>query len=148
MEVLPNIHLLGMLTMTYTLVFRSKALIPIYVYVLLNGVYAGFSVWWLPYLYIWTILWGITMLLPKRMPRAVACVVYAAVCTLHGLCFGVLYAPAQALMWGLTFGGAVAWVIAGLPYDLIHGISNVGLGLLIVPLAEVLEKLSQKFARR
>ena len=50
MEALPNIHLLGMLTMTYTVVFRKEALIPIYVYVVLNGVYAGFNVWWVPYL--------------------------------------------------------------------------------------------------
>ena len=56
LEVLPNIHLLGMLTMTYTVVFRRKALIPIYIYVMLNGLYAGFNIWWIPYLYIWTIL--------------------------------------------------------------------------------------------
>ena len=43
MELLPNIHLLGMLTMLYTVVFRRKALVPIYVYVLINGLYAGFS---------------------------------------------------------------------------------------------------------
>ena len=53
MELLPNIHLLGMLTMVYTIVFRIKALIPIYVYVFLNGIFAGFSPWWIPYLYIW-----------------------------------------------------------------------------------------------
>ena len=41
MEILPNIHLLGMLTMTYTIVFRKKALIPVYIYVLINGLYAG-----------------------------------------------------------------------------------------------------------
>lgn len=35
MEALPNIHLLGMLTMVYTLAFRYKALIPIYLYVLM-----------------------------------------------------------------------------------------------------------------
>ena len=33
MEALPNIHLLGMLTMAYTLVYRKKALYPIYLYV-------------------------------------------------------------------------------------------------------------------
>ena len=69
MEFLPNIHLLGMLTMVYTLTFRSKALIPIYIYVFVNGLYAGFAVWWVPYLYVWTILWAVTMLLPRRMPR-------------------------------------------------------------------------------
>ena len=56
MEALPNIHLLGMLTVTYTIVFRKKALIPIYVYVFLNGLFAGFNAWWVPYLYIWTVL--------------------------------------------------------------------------------------------
>ena len=65
MEYLPNIHLLAMLTMAYTLVFRAKALIPIYVYVFVNGLYAGFATWWVPYLYIWTVLWGVTMLLPR-----------------------------------------------------------------------------------
>ena len=76
MEFLPNIHLLGMLTMTYTIVFRKKALIPIYIYVMMNGLYAGFNMWWIPYLYIWTILWAITMLLPKKMPKKLKCIVY------------------------------------------------------------------------
>ena len=68
MEWAPNIHLLGTFTMVYTLTYRKKALIPIYVYVLLNGIYAGFSLWWIPYLYIWTVLWAVTMLLPRKMP--------------------------------------------------------------------------------
>ena len=59
MEFLPNIHLLGMLTMVYTIVFRTKALIPIYVYVFVNGLYAGFAMWWVPYLYVWTVLWAV-----------------------------------------------------------------------------------------
>ena len=54
MEAVPNVHLLGMFTMLLTVVYRRRALYPIYVYVLLNGVYAGFASWWLPYLYIWT----------------------------------------------------------------------------------------------
>ena len=65
MEWAPNVHFLGALTMVYTLVYRWKALYPIYTYVLLNGLFAGFSAWWLPYLYIWTVLWGVTMLLPR-----------------------------------------------------------------------------------
>ena len=141
MEALPNIHLLGMLTMVYTVVFRSKALIPIYIYVMLNGLFAGFDLWWYPYLYMWTILWALTMLLPKKMPKAVACVVYPLVCGFHGLIFGALYAPAQALMLGLGFKQTVAWIITGLPYDMIHCVGNVLAGLLIVPLSSVLLKI-------
>jgi energy-coupling factor transport system substrate-specific component len=141
MEALPNIHLLGMLTMTYTLVFRKKALLPIYIYVMLNGLFAGFSMWWFPYLYIWTILWGLTMLLPRRMPKKVATVVYPILCALHGFAYGALYAPAQALMVGLNFEQTLAWIVAGIPFDLIHGVSNFAVGLLILPLSELLKKL-------
>ena len=49
MELLPNVHLLGTLTVAYTVAFRKKALIPIYVYVMLNGLIAGFSMWWMPW---------------------------------------------------------------------------------------------------
>lgn len=66
MELLPNVHLLGVFTISFTLVYRKKALYPIYTYVLLNGLFAGFATWWIPYLYLWTILWGVTMLLPQK----------------------------------------------------------------------------------
>lgn len=143
MEALPNIHLLGMLTVTYTIVFRKKALIPIYVYVFLNGLFGGFSPWWIPYLYIWTILWGVTMLLPKNMPKAVACIVYPIICALHGLFFGVLYAPIQALMYGFTFEKTLAWIAAGFTFDIIHTIGNFVVGLLIFPVSEVLKRLTK-----
>jgi hypothetical protein len=55
MEFLPNIHLVGTLIAVCTLVYRKKALIPIYIYVLLVGVYGGFNWWWMPYIYIWAI---------------------------------------------------------------------------------------------
>lgn len=144
MELIPNVHLLGTFTMTYTIVFRKKALIPIYVYVMLNGLYAGFALWWRPYLYIWTVLWAITMILPRQMPKKAKRIVYPIVCCLHGLAFGTLYAPAQALMFGMSFKAMVAWIIAGLPWDLIHGIGNLFAGMLILPLSDLLEKLVKK----
>ena len=143
MELLPNIHLLGMLTMVYTIVYRRRALIPIYLYVALNGLYAGFAMWWIPYLYVWALLWGATMLLPRRMPTKIACVVYPLVCALHGLLFGTLYAPVQAIMFGLDFSQAVAWIVAGLPFDAMHALGNLFAGMLIVPLSSLLYKLDK-----
>ena len=144
MEGLPNIHLLGMFIMTFTVVFRKKALIPIYVYVFLDGLFGGFSVWWLPYLYIWTILWGVTMLLPQRMPKVAKYIVFPIVCCLHGLAFGALYAPVQAFMFRFNFEQTVAWIIAGFPYDIIHGVGNLVFGMFIVPFSELFEKLLKK----
>lgn len=143
MEGLPNVHPLGMLTMVYTLVYRRKALYPLYVYILLNGIYAGFATWWLPYLYLWTILWGVTMLLPRRMPPRVAPVVYSLVCGLHGLAFGALYAPAQALLFHMSFEQLLAWIAVGFPWDIVHAVGNLAMSVLIVPLVKVLTKLGK-----
>ena len=141
MQLLPNIHLLDLFIVTFTVVYRKKALIPLYLYIALDGLFAGFALWWFPYLYIWTVLWGAVMLLPKNMKKPVACVVYPLVCGLHGLLFGTLYAPAQALMFHLDFEQMLAWIVSGLPFDLIHGISNLIVGLLIVPLVALLKRI-------
>ena len=144
MEAFPNIHLLGMLTIVYTIVFRSKALIPIYLFALIQGLYAGFSLWWLPYLYIWTVLWAFAMLIPKNISEKKARIVYPLVCAMHGFLYGVLYAPAQALLFGLDFEQMLAWIAAGFSFDIIHGVSNFAVGLLILPLARVLKKIRSK----
>ena len=144
MEAFPNIHLLGMLTMAFTLTFRSKALIPIYIYVMLNGLFAGFNAWWIPYLYIWTILWGVTMLLPQRMPKWLGYIVFPVVCSLHGFLFGILYAPAQAIFFGLDFQEMLVWIAGGALFDTMHGISNFIVGVLVMPFASLLTKLSRK----
>lgn len=144
MEPLPNMHLLGVFTVAFTVVYRQKALYPIYIFVFLTGALWGFGLWWIPYLYIWTVLWGATMLLPKNMPKKVAPIVYIIVCGLHGFLYGVIYAPSQALLFGLDFKGMIAWIVSGFPFDIIHGISNLCLGVLIVPIAVVLKK-TQKF---
>ena len=150
MEVLPNIHLLGTLTMVYTVTFRAKALIPLSVFIMLTGLYALlFSgatgwMWWLPYLYIWLPLWAITMLLPQGMSKKVKRVVYPLVCCLHGLTYGILYAPAQAFLYGFTKEQTLTWILVGLPWDLLHGVSNLFVGCLILPLSELLQKLMRK----
>lgn len=141
MEAAPNIHLLGVFTIAFTVVYRQKALYPIYTYVFLNGLFSGFAAWWIPYLYLWTVLWGITMLLPKKMPEKIKPVVYMVVNACHGFLYGTLYAPAQAIMFGLSFDAMVAWIIAGFPFDFVHGVSNFFCGLLIVPVIRVLKSV-------
>lgn len=143
MEVAPNVHLLGVFVIAYTVVYGKKALYPIYIYVFLNGIFSGFATWWIPYLYIWTVLWAVVMLLPKQMPKKIRPLVYMVVCAMHGFLFGTLYAPAQALLYGLSFEGMIAWIIAGLPWDFIHGVSNFICGLLIMPIVSLLRRLER-----
>lgn len=147
MEALPNIHLIGVFIISITVVYRWKALFPLYIYVFLTGLYAGFSMWWVPYLYVWTVLWGVVMLLPGRMPKWLAPMVYCAVGALYGLSFGTIYAPAQALLMGFSFEQTVAWIGTGFYFDVIHAIGNLCLGVLIVPLIHTIrlaDRISDK----
>ena len=111
--------------------------------VFIIGLMNGFSTWWLPYLYIWTVLWGMTMLLPRNIPEKWKPLAYMLVCAAHGYMYGTLYAPAQALLYGLDFKGMLTWIMAGLPFDLIHGTSNLLCGMLIYPLAKLLERIEK-----
>lgn len=144
MEFLPNIHLVGALTVAYTIVFRSKALFPIYIYVFLDGLFGGFQPWWIPYLYVWSVLWGAVMLIPQKLPNKFAVPIYIIICGLHGFLFGVLYSPIQAIMFGLDFKGTIGWIISGFPFDIIHGISNLLVGTIILPITTVLKKALNK----
>jgi len=146
MEVVPNVHLLGVFTIAITAVYRKKALYPIYIFVLVTGLFSGFATWWIPYLYLWTVLWGATMLLPKNMPKKAQPIIYMCLCAVHGFLYGTLYAPSQALLFGMNFEATITWIIAGLPWDFVHGISNFFCGALICPIIALLnraEKITQ-----
>ncbi len=138
LEAIPNFHLLAVFTIATTVVYRGKALYVIYGYVFLQGIIAGFNPWWVIHLYVWTILWGITMLLPRGLNRGKATVMYMTVSALHGLLYGTLCAPVQMLFFGLKLSAVPVWILSGLPFDLVHAAHNLLLGLLIMPIIMVL----------
>lgn len=145
MEALPNMHLLATFTVAFTVVYRAKALFPIYAYVFANGLWEGFSPFgWLPEIYLWLILWGVTMLLPRTMPTRVAPFIYMLIPGLHGLLFGVFYAPVYAIFTGFGWDRIWMWIVAGLPFDIVHAVSNFALGALVIPIVTLLRKFEKK----
>ena len=64
MQNIPNVHLGAVLLIVATLRFGHKALYMAFVYVMLEGLFFGFSIWWIPYTYIWAIL--VLAVLPQR----------------------------------------------------------------------------------
>lgn len=139
MEFLPNVHLIGVFVVAITVVYRRKALYPIYIFVMLTGLFSGFSGWWIPYLYIWLILWAAVMLLPKNIKPALRPFVYMTVCALHGLLYGTLYAPLHMLLFGMSFKGMLAWIAAGFVWDIVHGVGNFFCGALICPIISAIK---------
>ena len=79
-----------------------------------------------------------------KIPKKIQPIVYMVVNACHGFLFGTLYAPAQAILFGLSFKGMIAWIIAGLPWDFVHGVSNFFCGILIVPIVTLLRKLEKQ----
>lgn len=145
MELLPNIHLLALFLGAITAVYRVRALIPLYLYVFLDGLIHGFSLWWLPYLYVFLPLFLGFLAIPRRAPRWLKAILYPTVAALHGFAFGMLYAPAQALLFGLdSLDKVLAWIAVGIPFDIVHGISNAAFGTLILPFAMLIERLERQ----
>lgn len=134
---LPNININSVLIILTTLFFGWKALYTVYVYVLLEGLVFGFSVWWVGYLYVWAILVIVTMLFRKND----SALFWAVVAGIFGLCFGLL----MYLEWFAINGGwrgFFAMWVAGIPYDLTHCAGNFAFTLVLYrPLRRVMEKL-------
>ena len=137
---LPNVELVTTLLMAYTVVYRFRALVPLYVFVAVEAVlYPG--VYAVMYLYVWLVLWAIIMQLPRKpLPE----LVYMLIGALFGLVFGTLCAPVQAAYFGLSFKGMLAWIVSGFPYDLIHASGNFAIGILTPVLIRLLMKLEKQ----
>lgn len=144
LQFLPNIHVTGAFIITFTAIYRAKALIPIYVFVLLCGIFDGFGAWWVAYLYVWAVLWAITMLIPQKFLQGrFGLFVCPAVNCLFGLAFGALCAPSQALILNLGFEGMLAWIASGLLFDVYHGVGNLAAGFLVPPFIKLLKRLEK-----
>lgn len=133
---IPNVHLGAVLLIVATLRFGAKALYMVFVYVMLEGLVFGFSIWWVPYTYVWAIL--VLAVLPQRKHRS--WLMLSVTGALHGYLFGAMCAVVTAVVGGLKAG--FSFWISGIPYDLIHGTSNFILCLILVrPLDTLAQKL-------
>ena len=132
---IPNVHLGAVFLIVATLRFGIKTLYMVFVYIMLEGLFFGFSIWWVPYIYIWAIL--VLAVLPQRKHKS--WLLLSVTGALHGYLFGAMCAIVTAVIGGLHAGFAF-WV-SGIPYDLIHGTSNL---ILCLVLLRPLDKLAQK----
>lgn len=135
---LPNVEVVSLLVVLFTLVLGRYMGYTLAVFVLLEGVYYGFGMWWISYLYIWAILAVIAYLFRKMDSR----LGWALLCGFYGLIFGTLTSIPYFITGGI--GGGIAYIASGIPFDLIHAVSNFLLAFLLLP---VLRNLLKKLTR-
>ena len=124
---IPNVNLNTLLIILCVVFFGWRTLWAVFVYVMLEGLVFGFSLWWFSYLYAWPLVTAAAM----AFRRNTSVLTWAAVGGFCGLCFG----PVMYLLYFALFGWGTAltmWV-AGIPYDLVHCISNFVLILVLYP---------------
>ena len=63
---IPNVNLNALLIIIVTVCFGWRALYTVGVYILLEGLIFGFSIWWFSYLYIWPLLVVLVMLFRRN----------------------------------------------------------------------------------
>ena len=143
LRVVPNVHPVTLLLLLATAVYGVKALYPAFGFALLEIALYGAGLWNLMYLYVWPIV--VFAALPIRKSRSRA--LWAALAGLHGLCFGALCAVPYLFIGGWKM--AVSWWLSGVPYDVIHCVSNAVLTFaLLPPLRGLLETIKTRQSGR
>lgn len=128
MAPLPNIEVVTLLVILFTIVLGRYVGYTLAVFILLEGLYFGFGLWWFSYLYIWLILAIVAFCFRKMESR----LGWALLCGFYGLLFGTLSSFPTFVLSGFAVG--IAYIVKGIPFDLIHAGSNFILALLLLPL--------------
>ena len=143
MASLPNIELTTFWIIMFTLFLGKKSIFAVPVFILIEGTIWGFGLWWIMYLYIWPLLALITWIL-KNQDNVWF---WSILSSLFGLAFGALSAipyffigfSSGGIRGGLS--GLFSYWIAGIPFDIIHGIANFVLMLVLYkPVRHIMKK--------
>lgn len=144
---LPNVELVTFWIIMFTLFFGPKTVYSILVFILIEISIYGIHTWIIMYLYIWPTLALLTYLFRK----ADSVLLYSILSGFFGLFFGA-FCSFPYFFIGMVDGGirsglimAFNWWVAGIPWDIVHGISNFVLMLtLYVPIRKLLREIKRK----
>ena len=143
MASLPNIELTTFWIIMFTLFLGKKSVFAVPVLILIEGTIWGFGLWWVMYLYIWPMLALLAWIFQKQDNVWF----WSILSSLFGLAFGFLssfpYFFIGLSNGGITGGlsGMFSYWIAGIPFDITHGVSNFVLMLVLYkPVRNIMKK--------
>ena len=137
LQAVPNVELVTLLFMVFTVTYGRKTCIAALIFTGVETVIWGPHIWVIMYLYIWPLLIFIAYFMGKKgLPDW--CFVFLG--GFYGLFFGMICAVPYVFFGGIKV--AVGWWIAGIPFDILHCVSNTILCLVLFkPLRRALTKI-------
>lgn len=148
---LPNIELTSFWLILFTLFFGRRIALVVPVFILIEGTVYGFGIWWVMYLYAWPLLVCLTWMFRRQESVWFWSIVSGA----FGLSFGALCAVPYFFLGagggaGVAAGirTALAWWVAGIPWDIVHCVGNFALMLVLYrPVRRVMQAVRRLTAR-
>lgn len=142
---LPNIEMTSFWIILFTLFFGWRIVFVIPAFILMEGAVYGFGLWWVMYLYAWPLLALLAWLFRAQESVWFWSILSAVFGLLFGLLCAIPYVVIGAADGGIT-GGLTAgftWWVAGIPWDIAHGVGNFALMLsLYRPVRTVMKRVA------
>ena len=137
LRAIPNVHPVTLLIILCTCIYGRRALYPVAVFVAAEIALYGFGLWNISYIWIWPL--QVLTALPFRSERSP--VFWGCFAAVHGFFFGAFCSVVTLAVSGPK--AALAFWLAGLSFDLIHGVSNGMLtAVLYAPLMKLLGRIT------
>lgn len=136
LSMVPNVEVVSFLIILYTIYFGRKTIYGVVAFVLIECAIWGLGPWTFMYLYIWPLL-SIVAYLFRKVDSKWFWSVFSAV-------FGLLFGPLCSLTYLVTGGPYMAftWWIAGIPWDILHGVANfVIMTVLYTPMVRLMKRI-------
>jgi energy-coupling factor transport system substrate-specific component len=137
---IPGVELVSFFLILFTIFYGWKTILAALGFAFLEIILWGMGIWNFMYIYMWPLLVALTMLVRKYD----SIWAYTFLSAGFGLCFGALCSIPYLLIGGpITM---FTWWIAGIPYDIAHGIANFLIMILLYkPVYHVMEKVFTKY---
>ncbi len=141
LDFLPNVELVTFLFLVFTLLYGKKVVLVAFAFTGVETLYFGGGLWVIMYLYVWPLEILMVDLLHKRFPKDQdGYWWYCIAAALFGLFFGAFCTVPYWVIGGPKV--AIAWWIAGIPMDIVHGVSNFLVCLVLFrPVMKALRRL-------
>ncbi len=130
---LPNVELVTFWIIMFTIFFGPKVIYAMIAFILIEISIYGIQTWVIMYMYIWPILTLIVCLCGRNH----SIWLYSILSGIYGLLFGffcaIPYFFIGAVDGGIRSGLIMAfnWWVAGIPFDMVHGVANFILMLVL-----------------